>query len=144
MKEMMEKDITPPKRKCHHKFHPDRSVCSPYALWSQSGSDSRLRQFHPIEKSRHAGTDALALLLYAAFDNTHFCLDSNDCVYQSCHNDFTRNHNNSEITIPRLAKLRNEVCNQPMGIKHALYLLLWECVRMRADHTVGSRKLVWK
>ena len=111
----------PPKRKRNRKFHPDRSACSPCALWSQSGSDSRLRRFHPIENSRHAGTDALALSLYAAFDNTHFSLDSNDCVCQPCHKDFMRNRNNSENTIPRWAKLRDEVCNQPVSIKHCIF-----------------------
>ena len=39
-------------------------------------------------------TDALALSLYAAFNNTHFTLDSNDCMCQPYHNDFMKNCNN--------------------------------------------------
>ena len=110
-----------PKRKRPSKFHPDRSACSPCALWTQSGSDSRLKQFHPIENSRHAGTEALALSLYAAFDNTDFSLDSSDCVCQPYHKDFMRNWNNSENTVPRWARLRNELYDQLINIKHCIF-----------------------
>ena len=135
----------PPKRKRNRKFHPDRSACSPCAPWSQSDSDSRLRQFHPIENSRHAGTDALALSL-----NTHFSLDSNDCVCQPCHKDFMRNRNNSENTIHRWAKLRNKVCNQPKSIKHCIFCWgsVCECEQVTQwgpENWCGSDGiLVWK
>ena len=110
-----------PKRKRNSKFHPDRPACSPCVLWSQSGSDSRLRQFHPIDNSRHAGTEALALSRFATYDNINFILDSSDCVCQPCYKDFTRNRNNSENTVPRWAKIRHEVYNQIINIKHCIF-----------------------
>ena len=57
---------------------------TPCALWSQSGSDSRLRHFHPIENSHHAGTEALALSQYATFYSVQFSLRSSDCICQPC------------------------------------------------------------
>ena len=85
-----------PKRKRSSKFHPNWSVCLPCALWSQSGSDRRLKHFHPIDNSRHAGIEALALSQYAAFDSIQFSLESSDCVCQPCYKDFIRNRDNSE------------------------------------------------
>ncbi|MCG8621707.1 MAG: hypothetical protein MJE68_06870, partial [Proteobacteria bacterium] len=93
------------KRKRSSKYHPDRSYCLPCAIWRQSGSDPHLHEFHPVENSRHAGLEALSLSLYASFDNVNFNLESNDCICEPCHRDYTRNKNNRENIIPRWAKL---------------------------------------
>ena len=85
-----------PKRKRSSKYHPDRSYCLPCALWKQSGSDPHLREFHPVEHSRHAGLEALSLSQYASFDNINFNLESNDCVCEPCYRDYSRNKNNRE------------------------------------------------
>lgn len=49
-----------PKRRRSSKYHPERSFCSPCAIWTQSGSDILLQQFHPVDNSRHAGYEALS------------------------------------------------------------------------------------
>ena len=98
-----------PKRRRTSKFHPTRLECSPCAIWSQSGSDDRLSHHHPIMDSRHAGTNARALSQYAAFDGIQFSFVNDDCVCQPCYKDFMRNRNNGENTVPRWAKIRNEV-----------------------------------
>ena len=69
-----------PKRRRNCKYHPDKDQCSPCTLWSQSGSDNKLKPFHPKEDSRHAGTAALALSQYAAFENIHFNIRPSDFV----------------------------------------------------------------
>ena len=110
-----------PKRKRNSKFHPNRSVCLPCALWSQSGSDRRLKHFHPIDNSRHAGIEALVLSQYAAFDSIQFSLESSDCVCQPCYKDFIRNRDNSENIVPRWAKIRNEVYEQLIDNRHCIF-----------------------
>ena len=90
-----------PKRRQSSKHYPDRSYCLPCAIWNQSGGDTHLQQFHPIDNSRHAGSEALSLSLYASFDNIIFDLGNNDCVCEPCYRDYTRNKHNRENIIPR-------------------------------------------
>ena len=45
----------------------------------------RLRHFHPIENSRHAGMEALTLSQYATFDGIQFTLRFSDCICQPCY-----------------------------------------------------------
>ena len=121
-----------PKHRRNSKYHPNKDTCSPCALLSQSGSDSRLRHFHPIENSRHAGTEALALSQYAMFDSVQFSLRSSDCICQPCYKDFMRNRNNSENVIPRWVKVKNEISQQLHKNKHCIFCCgsVCECERV--------------
>ena len=89
------------------------------------------------------------LSLYAAFDNTDFSLDSSDCVpamSQGC----MRNQNNSENTVPRWARLRNELYNQLISIKHCIFWCgsVCECeqvIQWGPENWCGNDSIsVWK
>ena len=122
-----------PKHRLNCKYHPDKDQCSPCVLWSQSGSDNKLKPFHPNENSRHAGTESLALSQYATFDNIHNLnnLRYSDCVCQPCYKDFTRNCNNVENT---RVKVKNEVYKQENNRKHCIFCCgtACECDQVRA------------
>ena len=121
--------IPHPKRKGNPTYHPERPLCSPCALWSQSGSDIRLRSYHPTSNSRHAGTEALSLSQYASFGDTQFNLNYNDCICRPCYMDYMKNKHNSENVIPRWERIRNDVYKQPKVDKHCVYCCgtLCEC-----------------
>ena len=82
--------------------------------------DPHLHEFHPVENSRHAGSEALSLSLYASFDNVNFNLESSDCICEPCYRDYNRNKNNGENTISSC--MRNEFYNRPVQqTKHCIY-----------------------
>ena len=142
--------IPNPKRKRNSSYHPERSVYSPCALWSQSGSDSQLLQYHPTNNSRHAGTEALSLSQYASFGSTQFNLNYSDCICRPCYMDYMRNRHNSENVIPRWEKVRREAYEQPKISKHCVYCCgtMCECesiVQWGPDCWYGVEGIkVWK
>ena len=113
--------------------HPERLSCLPCALWFQSGRSAHLQQYHPIANSRHAGSDALSLALYASYDNINFHLESRDCVCQPCYKDYVRNKHNRENTIPRWTKIKAEHDVQSLtNVRHCVYCCgsVCECERI--------------
>ena len=91
-----------PKRQRNMLYHPQRVHCLPCALWSQSGSDANLQHFHPLNNSRHVGSDAVPLSRYTQYNTTTFYLTSGDCINLPCYKDFKRKQDH----IPRWAKLQ--------------------------------------
>ena len=114
-----------PKRQRNTIYHPQRAQCLPCVLWSQSGSDHTLKHLHPLNNSRHVGTDAFPLSQYAQYENVTFHLVSDDCICEPCHKDFKRKHN-QENRVPRWARLKNHHYST-MGNKHCIYCCGEEC-----------------
>ena len=122
-----------PKRTRGSKYNPDQLLCLPCAIWTQSCSDTQLQQFHPVERSRHAASDALSLSQYASYGNVNFHLENGDCVCQPCYRDYMRNRHNRENTVPRWAKIKTEYYAQQVPIvKHCIYCCgsVCECDRI--------------
>lgn len=110
-------------------YHPLDDKCKPCILWTQSGNDPRLKDVHPLALSRHAGVDALAISQYASHKETTFHLDFHDCVCKPCHTDYLRNYRNRENTIPRWAKLKQNVYHrlERVSSTHCIYCCSSEC-----------------
>ena len=126
-----------PKRQRNTIYHPQRAQCLPCVLWSQSGSDHTLKHLHPLNNSRHVGTDAFPLSQYAQYENVTFHLVSDDCICEPCHKDFKRKHN-QENRVPRWARLKNHHYST-MGNKHCIYCCGEECT-CKCIHQWGPDK----
>ena len=117
-KSQCEKEGKNSKRRCCSVYHPNTQTCSPCALWSQSGSDMRLQEFHPLKNSRHAGEEAHVLSQYASHAGINFNIEMGSCICLPCYKDYSRNSNKENNMMPRWAKVKQNYYISP---KHCIY-----------------------
>ena len=82
-----------------------------------------------------------------SFDNVNFNLESNDCICEPCHRDYTRNKNNRENTIPRWAKLRYQFYNRQVQQTNTAYIAVVACVNVNkyisGGQTIGTEMMTY-
>ena len=111
--------------------------CLPCAIWKQSGGDTHFQQFHPIDDSRHAGSETLSFSLYTSFENITFDLGNNKYVCEPYYRDYTWNKHNRENIIPRWAKLKHDYYAQQLNNTK---LLLWYIVCVSVNIQKSKKK----